>query len=246
MSTPRQYHHCRQCRSKLPRPTENHRQAFCSKDCHRKFYLHHCLVCERDTPPKSPDDRSLNLHSAKCRRAYTSNREMYQFRPLQMAEMEHDPISDLDGAKSPTGRGTQDRQFDRSSIVSVPVDLIEGRNPFGGTLPRELAQAILATELPSSRVTQFNLHADKPVRSFPGLTPAQLEAVRSDFRFRFPDHTPSQLDDRIIAVLSGREPLNPDGASARYLRGRQEQESPSVQHEQLTPDIPEFLRRSRL
>jgi hypothetical protein len=150
------------------------------------------------------------------------------------------------GAENPSASGIEDRPFSSSSIVSVPIDLLGGRNLFRGTLEMELAQAIMATELPSGRVTQFNLHPDKPTRSFPGLTPAQLEAVRADFRYRFPTHTPSQIDDRIIAVLSGREELNPNGANARYLRSRQEPElARSESMQTMKFSIPDFLLRAR-
>jgi hypothetical protein len=34
------------CRSKLPKPIANPREAFCTRGCHGSFYLRRCLVCE--------------------------------------------------------------------------------------------------------------------------------------------------------------------------------------------------------
>src|SRR6516225_7835340 len=41
-------HYCRnpRCRSKLPQPVANPREAFCARGCHSSFYLKRCLVCE--------------------------------------------------------------------------------------------------------------------------------------------------------------------------------------------------------
>jgi hypothetical protein len=34
------------CRSKLPAPVSNEREAFCCRSCYQSFYLHRCRVCE--------------------------------------------------------------------------------------------------------------------------------------------------------------------------------------------------------
>jgi hypothetical protein len=64
-------HYCRnpRCRSKLPVPVSNSREAFCVMGCYRSFYLHRCLVCEE--PIKKPK-RGVRLlcKKAKCRNAW--------------------------------------------------------------------------------------------------------------------------------------------------------------------------------
>jgi hypothetical protein len=42
-------HYCRnpRCRSKLPAPVANPREAYCVRGCFNSFYLHRCIVCER-------------------------------------------------------------------------------------------------------------------------------------------------------------------------------------------------------
>jgi hypothetical protein len=37
----------RHCRMRLPTPTSNEKEAFCTKGCYQSFYLHRCL-CLRE------------------------------------------------------------------------------------------------------------------------------------------------------------------------------------------------------
>ena len=67
-------HYCRnpRCRSKLPAPVSNPREAFCTRGCHNSFYRHRCLICER--PIEQPKrGRRLICKKAKCRGALRSN-----------------------------------------------------------------------------------------------------------------------------------------------------------------------------
>jgi len=47
-------HRCRnpRCRSKLPSPVSNLREAFCTPGCHSSFYLKRCRVCEQPLEAK--------------------------------------------------------------------------------------------------------------------------------------------------------------------------------------------------
>jgi hypothetical protein len=63
-------HYCRnpRCRSKLPAPVRNPREAFCTRGCYDSFYLHHCLICER--PIKQPKrGKRVICKKATCRSA---------------------------------------------------------------------------------------------------------------------------------------------------------------------------------
>ena len=60
-------HYCRnpRCRSKLPSPVSNPREAFCTRGCYESFHLKHCRVCEqpreakyRKIKPKNGGDRT--------------------------------------------------------------------------------------------------------------------------------------------------------------------------------------------
>jgi hypothetical protein len=63
-------HYCRNkhCRSKLPGPVSNPREAFCTKGCHGSFYLKRCMVCEGPIERKREDQKVCR--KAKCRSAW--------------------------------------------------------------------------------------------------------------------------------------------------------------------------------
>jgi hypothetical protein len=65
----RERHYCRnpRCRSKLPAPVANLRDAFCTKGCHKSFYLHRCLVCEGPLERKA--EHQIVCGKRKCRNA---------------------------------------------------------------------------------------------------------------------------------------------------------------------------------
>ena len=61
-------HYCRHCRSKLKSPVANHREAFCVSGCHKSFYRHRCIVCERDMPRNAENQRTC--YRAECKTAW--------------------------------------------------------------------------------------------------------------------------------------------------------------------------------
>ena len=61
-------HYCRnpRCRSKLPTPVSNPREAFCTKGCRERFYRLRCYVCDEKKPGR------LDAHTCgrrKCKNA---------------------------------------------------------------------------------------------------------------------------------------------------------------------------------
>jgi hypothetical protein len=52
-------HCCRnpRCKSKLPEPVENIREAFCARGCHTSFYRKRCLACEMPMERKTETQR---------------------------------------------------------------------------------------------------------------------------------------------------------------------------------------------
>ena len=58
---------CRYCRMRLPTPTSNEREAFCTKGCYGSFYLHRCLVCE-DKIERTTANRKI-CKKSRCRNA---------------------------------------------------------------------------------------------------------------------------------------------------------------------------------
>jgi hypothetical protein len=59
------------CRSTLPTPVSNEKQAFCAKGCYSSFYLHRCRVCEAELP-KAKGRPRLICKKAKCRNAWNA------------------------------------------------------------------------------------------------------------------------------------------------------------------------------
>jgi hypothetical protein len=61
--------YCRnpRCRSKLPAPASNPREAFCTRGCHGAFYRHRCLICEARIERKT--ERRRICDKAACHNA---------------------------------------------------------------------------------------------------------------------------------------------------------------------------------
>ena len=59
---------CRHCKMRLPEPTSNERQAFCTRGCYNSFYLHKCRACEKpiEQPKRGTRSggRNPDAHSA--------------------------------------------------------------------------------------------------------------------------------------------------------------------------------------
>jgi hypothetical protein len=66
----RRYCRCARCRSKLPKPVSNPREAFCCRGCHKQFYRSRCLICEG--PMERKTERQLICGKRKCRNGLQS------------------------------------------------------------------------------------------------------------------------------------------------------------------------------
>lgn len=56
------------CRSKLPEPVSNDREAFCCVGCYRAFYRHHCVICEEEFERKNEAQKVCRTR--KCVNAF--------------------------------------------------------------------------------------------------------------------------------------------------------------------------------
>jgi hypothetical protein len=106
-------HCCRhpRCRSKLPTPVSNPREAFCTKGCHSSFYRKRCLICEAEMERKT--ERQLICGKRRCRNGLKARLSLRRYVPSS------DGVSPL---KSPTKIGiksgvTNDRRW---RIGAVP------------------------------------------------------------------------------------------------------------------------------
>ena len=61
-------HYCRnpRCRSKLAKPVENARSAFCSRGCHTQFYRKRCMACEQPMERKVEHQRLCGRRKCKA------------------------------------------------------------------------------------------------------------------------------------------------------------------------------------
>ena len=56
------------CRSELPAPVSNPREAFCARGCHTGFYRKRCLVCEGQLSGRPTNQKICGKR--KCRSAW--------------------------------------------------------------------------------------------------------------------------------------------------------------------------------
>jgi hypothetical protein len=93
-------HYCRnpRCRSKLPTPLSNPREAFCVRGCYNSFYLHRCLACEGPIERKRENQRVCR--KAKCRNALQARNGFGRYLPLSAPELASKTLDFID-AKVP-------------------------------------------------------------------------------------------------------------------------------------------------
>ena len=72
-------HYCRnpRCRSKLPKPVANPREAFCARGCHSGFYRKRCLVCEG--PMERRTERQRICRKSKCHGAFRARIDLGRY-----------------------------------------------------------------------------------------------------------------------------------------------------------------------
>jgi hypothetical protein len=75
-------HMCRspRCRSKLPAPVSNPREAFCTRGCHSSFYRKRCLVCEQ--PMERKTEHQLICGKRACRNALQAREGFGRYLPI--------------------------------------------------------------------------------------------------------------------------------------------------------------------
>jgi hypothetical protein len=65
------------CRSKLPKPVSNDRDAFCARGCHSAYYRKHCLVCDGAIVQPKRGER-LICRKPACIKAYRESSDTYR------------------------------------------------------------------------------------------------------------------------------------------------------------------------
>ena len=67
------------CRSELPAPVSNPREAFCARGCHTSFYRKRCLVCEGPMERKTENQKICGKR--KCRSAFRARSDFGRYLP---------------------------------------------------------------------------------------------------------------------------------------------------------------------
>jgi hypothetical protein len=95
-------HYCRnpRCRSKLPAPVANTREAFCARGCFNSFYLHRCIVCERAIEQPKRGKR-LICKRAKCRNALGGGLSLGRYHASQSAKLNSVKADSVDVLTAP-------------------------------------------------------------------------------------------------------------------------------------------------
>ena len=142
-------HFCRHCRGKLPAPTANLREAFDSPGCHRSFYRHRCLVCEREMPRLREDQKTC--YRAECKAAWRKKLISSHFL----------------GANSASGGGVVPAPSISPSNRALFLAIKTPEHGHGGYAPLALLSRPTNTTTPSSRTAPavngrvVNLNASK-------------------------------------------------------------------------------------
>jgi hypothetical protein len=96
-------HYCRnpKCRSKLPSPVENPREAFCARGCYRSFYLKRCVVCEGPIERKTGNQKVCK--KAKCRSAWKAGLGFGCYATSNDAKLMQEVPGNIDPKPAPAG-----------------------------------------------------------------------------------------------------------------------------------------------
>ena len=92
-------HMCRnpRCRSRLPEPVSNPREAFCARGCHTQFYRKRCIACEQPMERKRESQQLCGRR--KCKSQYRT------LKAYRMLGRYHPSSHALDASRNPTKLG---------------------------------------------------------------------------------------------------------------------------------------------
>jgi hypothetical protein len=93
-------HFCRnpRCRSKLPTPVCNEREAFCTRGCHSQFYRSRCVVCEAKMERKTGNQ--LVCGKRKCRNALQADMSFGRYHASSAAKLMQKVADSIDSKRS--------------------------------------------------------------------------------------------------------------------------------------------------
>ena len=143
-------HYCRnpRCRSKLPAPVANAREAFCTRGCHSGFYRTRCLVCEAKMERRT--ENQLICGKRRCRNALQARQSLGRY---------HAPYASPSSSR-------QFRATSRHSAIHSITSSASNSPGLGMTRPRLLAVLRLTANsnfvLGPLGLGQIYIHFDVP------------------------------------------------------------------------------------
>jgi hypothetical protein len=127
-------HRCRnpKCRSKLPAPVSNEREAFCARGCFNSFYLYRCLICEGPLERTRQDQRVCR--KARCRSAWRAQSGFGRFISTK------GPCAAKSASEKPANKGPK-----QAPAVDRGIDWAIAVNRARIRAPRRVLDAVFGT-----------------------------------------------------------------------------------------------------
>jgi hypothetical protein len=230
-------HYCRnlRCRSKLPAPVSNPREAFCARGCHSSFYLHRCLVCEG--PLERKNETQKVCRKSKCRSSFRRCFDGGRYLPSSSARDGEKTLDSID-SKPALKAGRAWRIIAGPELT--PTQLHCATVPDGDLGPDGIWKNSAWERIEAKNRAALAAHFDQ----------LDAEAVANDF-CKVCRRTDDLVDRRVIAA-DGYPPRGPDRweticreCRAKRDAGHRAALIPIDPRYAIHPDlsIPDFLRR---
>lgn len=136
-------HMCRnpRCRSKLPTPVSNPREAFCARGYHSSYYRKRCLVCEQ--PMERKTERQLICGKRLCRNGLQARSDLGRYHASSAVVSASKTLDSIDSKPAPaTDRGIDWAIAVNQVGIRAPrrvLDAVFGRVPLMQPEPELLA-----------------------------------------------------------------------------------------------------------
>jgi hypothetical protein len=208
------YIRCRNDRVKLNPSTESRLHAFCCRGCYVNWYRKHCLVCDRETPPRSPDEPypTRNFCSRDCRNAFLSNPGIFQAFGVPTGQK-------AAAAQRAERRGLGQTSPDRTAEAQTPheMDVVMGAPSVGPWPDRQGRAWRWEEESPDDwllldRDGRLQVHLNRQAQGWRVAHPRVIPEVIE------PDFTLAKA--RALPIALGRFTRPPGGTTPRLIGSR--------------------------
>jgi hypothetical protein len=221
---------CRHCKMRLPEPTSNERQAFCTRGCYRSFYLHKCRVCEKPIEQPKHGTRLL-CKKPKCQNAWQRQDGMGRYATVKLDKgvgaIEAKPSSEMPA---------------NQAVLSASKPVEQARKPW-----HQIAgPALTGSQLHCATVPEGEIVDGKPTwdgGSYERIEAQNRKALKAHFANLKAAEDAEIEANGYFTDPEWREVISPDGVLCYVTRFRP---ATTVKSERHIPDdlsIPPFLDR---